>query len=273
MNSTKTRTILIIGCGWTGKKLGRHLAGKGYKVFGTTRSKDNFADLEAHSIKGVQLELPVQNPSEIQLPKADSILISISPGSRRGDRSHYPKAITQLAPILSDHNAQVLMYSSSSVYGKTATGVVVEKDAPPNSNSNHAILAAEGELRAEIPDSVILRLSGLCGEDRHPITYLAGKMNLKNGDAPVKLIHREDIIRATAWLIEHDTRGEIFNLCSPNHPPKKKIYPTIAKRLGLGIPQYQDGGADGKLVSSQKIIDTFGFEFVHDDPIEFLPTL
>ncbi|SMO90851.1 NAD-dependent epimerase/dehydratase family protein [Gracilimonas mengyeensis] len=273
MKSDKTKAVLIIGCGWTGKKLGQYLNYKGYTVFGTTRSQSNFPDLREHSIEPVQLELPANDPSDITLPEADTVVVSISPGSRQGDRSHYPKAIAQLARVLGDDNAQVLMYSSSSVYGRDATGVKTEEDATPDAANDHAILAAEGELRAQMPEAVILRLTGLCGDDRHPITYLAGKTELKNGDAPVNLVHREDIIRATELMIEENVHGEIFNVCSPEHPAKKKIYPAMAKKLNLEPPVYQDGGADGKVVSPQKLMDTFNFEFVHPDPMEFSPKI
>jgi hypothetical protein len=69
-------------------------------------------------------------------------------------------------------------------------------------------------------------------------------------------------------MIEEDLRGEIFNVCAPSHPRKKEIYTTIAERLGMEKPKFLDGGSDAKYVSSEKILGT-GFEFSHEDPMEF----
>jgi len=266
MNSEKKGSILIAGCGWVGMKLGKHLSSKGYKIFGTTRSKSNFQDLSNHNIEPVQLELPADDPSQLKLPEVDSVVVSISPG-RRDDRSDYSTAIRQLAQYWEDGNAQVIMYSSSSVYGNQK-GVVTEDAAQPDLKSDNAILAAEGALKSVLPDSVILRLSGLYGEDRHPVKYLAGRSDIKDGDGPVNLVHREDVIRATEMMIEQNIRGEIFNVCAPVHPSRREIYTTIAERLEMEKPTFLDGGEEAKEVSSDKIQQT-GFRFVHEDPLVY----
>ena len=266
MNSNKKGSVLIVGCGWGGKKLGQDLSQKGYNVYGTTRSESNFSKLENHHIKPVQLELPVTDTSSIELPEVDSVVISISPG-RGGDRNEYPKAIRQLAQLWEDANVQVIMYSSSSAYGN-ATGVVTENSVQPDTKNENSILAAEGELKSVLRDSVILRLSGLYGEDRHPVKYLAGRTDIKDGDGPVNLVHREDVIGATEFVIEKKIRGEIFNVCAPVHPTKKEIYTTIAERLGMEKPEFESGGEDGKEVSSEKILN-IGFHFVHEDPLSY----
>lgn len=266
MNSNKKGSILIVGCGWVGKKLGQDLSQKGYNVYGTTRSESNFSDLENHNIKPVKLELPVADLPSLTLPEVDTVVISISPG-RGGDRSEYPFAIRQLAQLWKDANVQVIMYSSSSAYGN-ATGVVTEESVQPDTKNENAIVAAEGELRAVLRDSVILRLSGLYGEDRHPVKYLAGRTGIKDGNAPVNLVHREDVIAATEFVIEKEIRGDIFNVCAPVHPKKKEIYTTIAARLRMEKPEFESGGEDGKEVSSEKILNT-GFHFVHEDPLSY----
>lgn len=268
MNSTKNGSLLIIGCGWLGKKLGQYVVSKGATVFGTTRTSSNFSELNEHKIKPVKLELPVSSLSEIRLPETDSVLISISPG-RGDDRSAYPKIMGQLAQVLAEINTQVIMYSSTSVYGN-AKGKVTENDASPNTESDNAIVAAEGELKKHVPNAVILRLSGLYGEDRHPAKYMAGRKDISGGDAPVNLVHREDVIRTTELVIEKNIRGEILNVCAPVHPAKQNIYTTIAERLELKKPKFNDGGSDAKVVSSEKLIN-LGFEFVHSDPLTFSP--
>ncbi|WP_421773780.1 NAD-dependent epimerase/dehydratase family protein [Gracilimonas sp.] len=268
MNSDKNSTVLIVGCGWVGKKLGEKLINDGFTVYGTTRSSSNFSELNEIGIKPVKLNLPAVPTSEIHLPEVVSVLISISPG-RGENRSEYPTVIGQLSRVLAQRNVQVLMYSSTSAYGN-ATDEVIETDTSPDPNSDNAIVAAEGELLEHIPEAVILRLCGLYGEDRHPAKYMAGRTDIADGDAPVNLVHRDDVIQVTQKTISENIRGEIFNVCSGSHPSRSEIYTVIAERMGLKKPTFLEGGADGKTVSSKKLKDRFDFDFMHPNPLEFL---
>ncbi|MAL19213.1 MAG: hypothetical protein CL670_05080 [Balneola sp.] len=268
MNSKKNSSVLIVGCGWLGKKLGQDLLKKDYLVFGTTRSSSNFSDLDELSIKPVKMELPVKSLSDIRPPNVDSVIISISPG-RGEDRSQYPKAIGQLSQVLADRNVQIVMYSSTSVYGD-AKNEVIESDSKPDSKNDNAIIAAEGALLDHCPDAVILRLCGLYGEDRHPAKYMAGRKDISDGDAPVNLIHRDDVIQITEKVIEANTKGEIFNVCTDCHPTREQVYTKMTERLELKKPTFESGGEDGKSVSSQKLRDQFKVKFLHPDPEEFM---
>lgn len=268
MKSDDVRSVLIIGCGWVGKKLGQYLGSKGYKVYGTTRSDKNFSDIKLNNITPIKLQLPFDKIQNIELPKVDSVVISISPG-RGENRNEYPVIIRQLAKLWKDSNTQVIMYSSTGVYGNKE-GLITENHASPEANSNNIICAAEGELSQILDDRVILRLAGLYGEDRHPAKYLAGRKNIKDGDAPVNLVHREDVIQVTELLIKEAIRSQIYNVCSPVHPAKKDIYSTIADRMDLDEPEFLPGGKDAKQISSGKLIRDLGYKFIHPDPMEYL---
>ena len=268
MNSDTNSSLLIIGCGWVGKKLGEQLSESGYEVYGTTRSSSNFSELNSAGIKPVKLELPASSLSEIRLPEVDSVLISISPG-RGEDRSNYPTIIGQLSRVLAERNVQVFMYSSTSAYGNKKNKVS-EKDAAPDVDNDNIILAAEGALLEHLPDAVILRLCGLYGENRHPAKYMAGRKDISDGDAPVNLVHRDDVIQVTRKIFEQNIKGEIFNVCAEEHPSRSEIYTTIAGRLGLKEPTFVGGGADGKTISSEKLMDRFELTFLHPNPQEYL---
>ncbi|MEQ8524891.1 hypothetical protein [Gracilimonas sp.] len=268
MNSDKNSAVLIIGCGWVGKKLGEKLLSEGFTVYGTTRSSSNFSELNEIGIKPVKLELPVKSLSEVRLPKVDSVLISISPG-RGSSRDNYPTQIGQLSKVLAERNVQIIMYSSTSAYGNS-TNEVSESDVKPDIKSDNIIVAAEGALLEHSPDAIILRLCGLYGEDRHPAKYMAGRKDISDGDAPVNLVHRDDVIQITKKVIQDNIRGEIFNVCSGSHPSREEIYTVIASRLGLKKPTFIEGGADGKTVSSKKLHEQLDIKFLHPDPEEYL---
>ncbi len=267
MKSDSVTSVLIVGCGWVGKKLGQYLSDKGYKVYGTTRSEQNFSEIKEHNITPVKLQLPIDKIQNIELPKVDSVVISISPG-RGENRNTYPEIIRQLGELWKETNTQVLMYSSTGVYGN-AKGKISENDLSPDVNSSNVICAAEGTLKKLLSDSVILRLAGLYGEDRHPVKYLAGRTDISDGDAPVNLVHRDDVIEATEVMIKNKVRSEVFNVCSPVHPKKSELYPAIAKRLELDEPEFLDGGGNGKEISSDKIQKVLHFDFENADPLNF----
>jgi nucleoside-diphosphate-sugar epimerase len=145
-------------------------------------------------------------------------------------------------------------------------GIVTESDALPDPESDNMILAAEGELKTIInTESVILRLGGLFGSDRHPVKYLAGREGISSGDAPVNLVHREDVIAATISVMSQKAKNEIFNVCSDHHPTKKELYTKLAEKSGLEIPSFDSGGSEEKLVDGSRIKKDLGFEYKHND--------
>lgn len=269
MKLTKIESVLIVGCGWVGTKLAETLISNNIKVFGTTRSVEKATHLSSINIEPIILELETNEPISLNLPTVDSVVISISPG--KGDqRSQYPLYIEKLSKLLALTNPQVIMYSSTSAYnGKK--GIVTESDAEPNSENDNLILAAEGKLRKIISDSVILRLGGLYGSDRHPVRYLAGRDKISNGDSPVNLVHREDVINATTTIIAQKVLGKIFNVCSEHHPTKQKFYTELAKKLDLENPTFEAHGIDNKLVVATKIKNEIGFEYQHNDLFAYEP--
>ncbi len=263
MKSAELDSVLIIGCGWIGTKLATTLISQNTKVFGTTRSAKKVSSLRSLGIEPIIFDLEKEDTIQTDLPKVDAIVISISPG--RGDqRSQYPKHIKKLSKLLASTNQQVVMYSSTSAY-KERMGIVTESDALPDPESDNIILAAEGELKTIIPESVILRLGGLFGSDRHPVKYLAGSEGISNGDAPVNLVHREDVIAATISGISQKIQNEIFNVCSDHHPTKEELYTKLADKSELEIPSFDSGGSDEKLVDGTRIKKELGFEYKHND--------
>lgn len=263
MKSAELNSVLIIGCGWVGTKLAKSLIARNIKVYGTTRSSDKASFLSSNGINPIILELEANEAVTTKLPKVDYVVISISPG--RGDqRSLYPNHILKLSKLLISTNQQVIMYSSTSAY-KGKQGIVEEQDVHPDLNNENIILSAEGALRKTIPKSTIFRLSGLFGSDRHPVHYLAGRQGISNGDAPVNLIHREDVINATLQIIHKNISGQIFNLCSDHHPTKKELYTNLAINMGLELPVFEAGGKDQKLVDGTKIKRELGFEYAHNN--------
>lgn len=269
MKSAELDSVLIIGCGWIGTKLATTLISQNINVFGTTRSAEKASSLRSLGIEPIIFDLEKEDAIQTDLPKVDAVVISISPG-RGNQRSQYPKHIQKLSKLLASTNQQVVMYSSTSAY-KERMGIVTESDALPDPKSDNVILAAESELKTIIPDSIILRLGGLFGSDRHPVKYLAGREGISSGDAPVNLVHREDVIAATISVMSQKAKNEIFNVCSDHHPTKKELYTKLAEKSGLEIPSFDSGGSDEKLVDGSRIKKELGFVYKQNDLFAYTP--
>tara|TARA_B100000900_G_scaffold395927_1_gene394772 strand:+ start:1754 stop:2521 length:768 start_codon:yes stop_codon:yes gene_type:complete len=250
-------SLTIIGCGWLGTLVAVNFIKKSYKVFGTTTTKNRLPELQERGI--IPMLIEIHQGTELSLPDTETVLIAFPPG-RGKKRGKYPAKIRALANGLKGKSSQIIMCSSTSVY-QGMYGSVQESDAKSNKNNENIVIAAEGELLTQIEDAVILRLGGLIGNERHPIKYLAGLKRIKNGDAPVNLVHGEDVSAAVEILVDNDVRKQVYNLVSPNHPSRKNYYTRVAEQMKLDAPEFEIGGSKCKLVTSTKFIDHFGHEF------------
>lgn len=256
MNANNRKRILVFGCGWLGKKLAQHLISEGYSVWGTTRSQNKADELGKLGIQAIVLDLSTQKLIDVELPDVSKVVIGIAPGRKEG-RKDYPDIIDKIATAYPQSTVQLIMYSSTSVYGDK-TGEVVERTITPDSKSEHIIVSAEGMLMQSKPEATILRLCGLFGADRHPVHYLAGRQDLPNGDGPVNLVHSDQVIEVTRYMLDNDVRGQVFNVCSSHHPSRKNYYENKAESLGLEKPIFDKGGHSAKLIVSEKVIQATG---------------
>ena len=130
------------------------------------------------------------------------------------------------------------------------------------------MLAAEEVLR-EHTNVTILRLAGLYGYGRQPGRRMAGK-EVTGGDAPVNLVHRDDVVAVITKVIEENISG-IFNVCADLHPSRREVYTAQAERLGFEPPHFiEPHEADHKVVSSEKL-KGLGYTFWHENPLGEAP--
>lgn len=258
------KSILIIGCGWLGKITAKLLINSGYSVTGTTRDADKFETLSELGISPVILDIKHGLDSEI--PKTDVVIISIPP-KRTADDGGYVKAIMAISLALSKANNQVIMCSSTSVYNE-CSNIVVENDLISTKDHSNIIVSAEATLRELLPHSTILRLGGLYGYHRHPVYFLSGRKQIPNGDAPVNLVHGDDVASIIQKIIEQEIKGEVFNVVAPSHPTRKQVYGAKAKEFNLDPPSFLAGGKDSKKVDCCKLIQTLDYRFIYNNPLD-----
>ena len=266
--------ISVLGCGWLGLPLAAELASRGHRVRGSVTHVDKLGALAAHGIRGQRLELSLTPTGDTDgFFDTDTLVITVPPGRRKPDvETRYP---AQIAAVLAatPKDTRIILTGSTSVYpdlGRTVSEADAGGDAEHRvSASGRAILAAEQLLRAR--DGVTLRLAGLYGYDRQPGRRLAGR-DVSGGDAPVNLVHRDDVVRAVLGVLGANSRGVTLNVCAPRHPTRREVYTRQAERLKLPPPNFIAPQLQGyKLVSSGALIDALGFTFHYPDPLADAP--
>jgi nucleoside-diphosphate-sugar epimerase len=240
-----TKNIGIIGCGWLGLPLAEELHKAGYNISGTTTSEEKITILKTKGIQPFKISISedgIKGPISEFLSTLSIVIINIPPGLRgKGPKESYIEKIKLLHDAIKKSRVkQVIFASSTAVYGETE-GAVTEKTKPaPNSASGVQLLKCENlYITDEQLQTTIIRFGGLIGPERHPITMLSGRENLKGGNAPINLIHLDDCIGIIKSIIEHNHWNVILNAVYPQHPTKEDYYTKEALKRGLAPPQYE----------------------------------
>jgi len=264
MTSPKNKTISIIGCGWLGLPLALYLQQKGFTIKGSTTSPSKIEDLKQKGIQTYLLQLqddgilPMEQKQHLKdLLKADILIFNIPPGRRNPnvEASFLAKIKTLTDAIEASPLQKIVFVSATSVY-PLQNQIVTELDAKnPSKASGKALLQAEQALQnIQNTETTVLRLAGLYGPNRNPGRFLAGRQNLANGEGRVNLVHLQDCIEVILGVIQQEKWGEVYNVCSDEHPTREVFYTAAAKRLGLSVPTFAvNSPAKYCMVSNKKV--------------------
>lgn len=260
--------ICIIGCGWLGFPLAKSLVKKGSVVKGSTTSSEKIDTLNSNGITGFLLQLSSEGISgdiENCLAHCQTLILNIPPGLRKNPKADYVKQIQHIIPFIEASSIQhVLFISSTSVYDDEESIPSISETSPTSTTSNSAqqLLGAEALFKNNTNfKTTILRFSGLFGEDRHPATYISGRL-LKNPDAPVNLIHLDDCIAIIEQIIKNNIWDSMFNASTSSHPSKKQYYTSVCKARDLPLPKIDvSQKSKGKIINTDKLARVLDYEF------------
>jgi nucleoside-diphosphate-sugar epimerase len=276
------KQISILGCGWLGLPLAKSLLEKGFLVKGSTTSTEKLpllkeCGIEPHIVSLSAGELPDETKISIHhfLSNSEILIIDIPPKLRGASTENFVGKIQNLIPLMETSSVKnVVFVSSTSVYNdNVAIDNITEETQPhPDTESGKQLLETEQLLlRNSNFKSIILRFGGLIGEDRHPITFLTGRKNIENPNAPINLIHQIDCIGIIETIIEKGLRqaqsdksnfNEIFNAVAPFHPTRKEYYTQKAQELHLPLPEFDESKPSiEKLISSNKVETILNYKF------------
>lgn len=274
-------SVSIIGLGWLGLPLAlafKNKYGSALNVIGTKTDSKGVASAKVSGIDALlfntTLDFSLREKGVRTLFSSDMVIITLPPSAHH-EPEKYPAIIKALVKTARYCGAKQLLFTSSiSVYGigsslnqKESSIITEESSLNPIIASAKAIVEVEDFLLNHQPlPAIILRLGGLIGPYRHPITYLSGK-ELNNPYDGVYLIHQDDIIAAFLKVISSFplTQKNVYNLVASETTTKINYYNKMAMLYNLPPPvipkNLQEGVHSTTVISSKKFCQAYDFQF------------
>lgn len=266
--------ISICGAGWLGQPLALRLIKSGHDVVATSRTAEGVQALINKGIPATKFTLGEAIP---QVLAGELLIVNIPPGGKAmgNSRQNVTEFVTQICALFAalcfSATSKLIFISTSAVYGDTQQWVTEKSSVAPKTPSARAHVQIEQFINQNIgPNACILRLGGLIGDLRHPVTYLAGKEDLLNGEQAVNLVHQSDVIQAIHQIIHKQLWGEVLHLCATEHPSRQVYYPWAARKMGLIPPTFVQGHKTGQskildpAASLQKLAMTLSYPSPYD---------
>lgn len=279
-------TLLSFGHGYSARAFSRLVVERGWRVFGTTRSREKAQALRGEGV--VPIIWPGSDLS-IALDQATHILVSAAP-----DDDGDPVLAELAGEILrrADQLEWVGYLSTTGVYGDHQGGWVDETTPlTPATRRGHQRVKAEAQWQslAELAGFPlhIFRLAGIYGPGRGPFAKVrrgTARRIVKPGQV-FSRIHVDDIARVLLASVEHPDPGAIYNVCDNEAAPPEDVLAHAAELLGVELTPAEDYAtaemtpmarsfyAESKRVRNDRIKRDLGVELLYPTYREGLAAL
>ncbi|MCH2200881.1 MAG: NAD-dependent epimerase/dehydratase family protein [Fuerstiella sp.] len=267
--------VLIVGCGYLGRRAASRWRQIGAKVSVITRSKRKADELRAMGIETLVGDLAAEQlPS---LPAADTLLwsVGLDRSSAQSREAVWIDGLQFLLTQLPTSVRRFLYVSSTSVYGQAHGETVTESTVPqPVTESGRCCIRAEQMLQnafadAGNPESLTrLRMAGLYGPDRllRRVSDLqAGKSVPGQPDSYLNLIHIDDAVSSVVELSSlHNV--PLLNVVNTGTLTRQQYYSELAKLVDLPAPEFDTAstktrGGNKRVVSEVRASLPIRFQF------------
>lgn len=240
------KTISILGAGWLGLPLAETLKNNGYTVRVTTTTPSKMNTFAAKGLDAFLVSDTHFKEDELhEFFRGTDVLIITIPPNRAAGGDEYVKSIAKFLPFIGQHCIKDVLFTGSTTVYLSLSGLVNE-DTPitPVALMDRQIVEIENLLLQNTAfNATILRLGGLIGEDRHPVTFMAMRPEIAEANEPVNMVHRDDIIRFVQELVKKKLPNAVFNVVAPVLDDKRAFYTKAAKEFKVTLPAFVDSTA------------------------------
>ncbi len=263
--------VLIIGAGWLGLPLAKHLSHHHH----VTVSKTSTYALNEQPFPAIELDLARPNTLSNIPQDTDAIIGCFPPGFRKGRGEEYARYWETLCQYAKQRNvSKIVMVSSTAVYPSGALDCS-ENDATLDlainddkfSDNARIMLTAEQHLIDSGLDYTIVRCSGLFGPNRHPSRF-ASKLRQVSTQAPANMLHLDDAVGAVSFAL-NSVHNDVVNATSPKTVSKAEFYQHAINVAKLDTPLPPTVDVADKKILANKLIK-LGYQFKHPSAVEAL---
>ncbi|MEM1093419.1 MAG: NAD-dependent epimerase/dehydratase family protein [Bacteroidota bacterium] len=227
---------LILGAGYTGRRVVRILLAQGHRVIATTRSPDKLADLaEAGAAVWALDLLDADSRAEVAARIPDGVRVLHSVPTLRLD-SGAEDPTPRILDLLGDRPARVVYLSSTGVYGNQ-NHIDETTPAAPSNAPQRLRRAAEERVLAGPWSALVLRPAAIYGPDRGMhISMQRGRYKLVgDGNTRVGTVHADDLAALAAAALQSDLTGA-FPVADADPALRKERVAYVVERFGLPWP-------------------------------------
>jgi nucleoside-diphosphate-sugar epimerase len=252
--------LLVIGCGYLGRRVAHRRCEAKLPVFATTRSPHR-AD-EFHHLGLEPVFCDVLDPDSLRaLPAGVDVVYCVGFDRTAGKtmRNVYVDGLENVLNALDAEDKGRFVYvSSTGVYGHSRGEEVDETAATnPTGEAGRIVLDAEDLLQERRPDAVILRFAGIYGPNRliRAAALKAGEPLSGDPDQWLNLIHVEDGASGVIAAVERARAGSVINICDDRPVRRRDFYTKMAEVVGAPSPWFvpdvekSAGGANRRIVN------------------------
>ena len=231
---------LIMGCGYTGRRLAGRLLEMGETVLGGVSTDESAGHLGRLGIPALVVDL--DRPSVPDLPAYRAIYYLTPPP---GEGHEDPRLARFLAALEKQEGPLRLVYASTTgVYGDQQ-GRLVNEETPlaPATDRARRRAHAEQQLadwsRTTGHQAMVLRVAGIYGPGRLPHAALdRGLPVITPEEAPYSnRIHVDDLVSTCLAAMAGGRSGRAYNVSDGAPTPMSAYYEALARLTGRPAPQ------------------------------------
>lgn len=255
--------MLILGCGYIGRRVAHRYQSRGERVLGVVRSAESAAALEREGIRAVRCDLAVDSLG--RLPLAGERVFHFLPPPGRGVEDPHTRRLVSAFDQVGDPKRLVYI-STSGVYGD-CEGAWVDETRPARPSVDRARRRWDAEQtlrrwRATSPrpgplvtrdkdggrmrsdsgrdrrELVVLRVAGIYGPGRLPLERIRRCLPLVHEpEAPFSnRIHADDLVEVCVAAMERGRAGALYNACDGSPSTMTDYFCRVADVAGLPRP-------------------------------------